>query len=689
MKVLGYVLVAALAANCSAETAGPNRAPVAVAGSDRVAVVDEIVTLNGSGSYDPDGDSLGYRWTLVAGPGAAELSAERAVSVRLTPDVMGVWVVRLGVLDGKLESEPDVVQVRVFGGSPCTIDADCDDGLYCNGQETCDVPSGCRPATNPCAETECNHCNETAGNCFDPAGTVCDDGEVCTVGDSCDGSGACRPGSGKKDSDSDTYIDEICPGGDDCDDGDADVNPGATEGPVCDADATCYDRKDNECDGDTDDSDGDCSATNFICVYGPATVPIGSTGSITVRLDGAGYDESRIVCYTDGSRLRAPTDLLFNDFESDFSGFTRSDTGRVLRRNDAQSPLSLGSWGVRICRDHWLMTIDPIDTTGRTRIRLRYGAMPQDLEDGEFLITEYSPDGGSSWYVLDVQGDGYHLDTFRWFTHILPPRCEGVTNLRIRFRVQGADHNNDCAYIDDFTVSDLPDPTVSWTLLANHFEPGEGNSAADNCDGETIVHFTLQGADDAKICLRGDAQNPATSGSQGVRIVDSDPSYLKDPEVDTRYVPSGSDLVSEFYMRALNLNQDQYASAWYHDGSEWFMMNGVGVNTRTEYDWFRFVWEPSGIGIDNARVDFFIPNEAGLGADNGIYVDDYEFTWYRAGHDVIGAFNDQGNGAYTADIQSDLAGTANITCIFYGTDPPLMTDGTGDNSGSAPVNFTP
>jgi hypothetical protein len=174
-----------------------------------------------------------------------------------------------------------------------------------------------------------------------------------------------------------------------------------------------------------------------------------------------------------------------------------------------------------------------------------------------------------------------------------------------------------------------------------------------------------------------------------VRIVDSDPSYLRDPDVDTRYVPPGSDLVSEFYMEALSLDQNQYANAWYNDGNSWFLMNGVGANTRTEYDWFRFVWEPGGIGKNNAQVRFYIPTDANLGGSDGIYLDDYEFTWYRSSHDVIGGFSDAGDGTYTASIQSDLAGTANVTCIFYGSSPPPVSDGTGDNSGPAPVDFTP
>jgi hypothetical protein len=45
----------------------------------------------------------------------------------------------------------------------CAIDAHCDDGLFCNGAETCDAPNCmCEPATNPCpTDTVCNEDTDT------------------------------------------------------------------------------------------------------------------------------------------------------------------------------------------------------------------------------------------------------------------------------------------------------------------------------------------------------------------------------------------------------------------------------------------------------------------------------------------------------------------------------------------------
>jgi len=62
----------------------------------------------------------------------------------------------------------------------------CDNGLFCDGVETC-TASACADAANPCPLL----CNETTDTCFecDDAGD-CNDGNACTD-DSCNGSGVC------------------------------------------------------------------------------------------------------------------------------------------------------------------------------------------------------------------------------------------------------------------------------------------------------------------------------------------------------------------------------------------------------------------------------------------------------------------------------------------------------------------
>ena len=45
--------------------------------------------------------------------------------------------------------------------------ASCDDGLYCNGTDTCSGGACTVHAGSPCSETECNTCQEATDSCFD------------------------------------------------------------------------------------------------------------------------------------------------------------------------------------------------------------------------------------------------------------------------------------------------------------------------------------------------------------------------------------------------------------------------------------------------------------------------------------------------------------------------------------------
>jgi uncharacterized cupredoxin-like copper-binding protein/plastocyanin len=55
-----------------------NSAPVADAGPDQTGIAAGTVTLDGSGSHDPDGDPLTYAWSQIAGPSVSIASATSA-----------------------------------------------------------------------------------------------------------------------------------------------------------------------------------------------------------------------------------------------------------------------------------------------------------------------------------------------------------------------------------------------------------------------------------------------------------------------------------------------------------------------------------------------------------------------------------------------------------------------------------
>jgi len=148
------------------------------------------------------------------------------------------------------------------GGAPteCFTNADCDDGLHCNGEETCDpTASEADPVT---------HC--VAG-----AAVVCDDGIACTVDECIESSRSCL--SEPPDDDSDGHTDGACldgdgePLGDDCDDSDPGRYPGNLE--VCVVGAAS-EAVDEDCDPTTFglmDEDGDGAIDSACCNTDDAT----------------------------------------------------------------------------------------------------------------------------------------------------------------------------------------------------------------------------------------------------------------------------------------------------------------------------------------------------------------------------------------------------------------------------------
>lgn len=92
-----------------------NNEPIADAGDDSASQVGMVVLLDGTGSYDPDGDALWYDWQFADKPtgSSASLADKDEEKPQLSPDVAGVYRLTLVVSDGALESEPDAVEITV------------------------------------------------------------------------------------------------------------------------------------------------------------------------------------------------------------------------------------------------------------------------------------------------------------------------------------------------------------------------------------------------------------------------------------------------------------------------------------------------------------------------------------------------------------------------------------------------
>ena len=78
-----------------------------------MALVGDTVVLNGTGSYDPDGDEVTYEWSQVEGPYVTLKHADSAQpSFEVQSEEMLTF--ELTVSDGTDQSDPDQVDVGIL-----------------------------------------------------------------------------------------------------------------------------------------------------------------------------------------------------------------------------------------------------------------------------------------------------------------------------------------------------------------------------------------------------------------------------------------------------------------------------------------------------------------------------------------------------------------------------------------------
>lgn len=99
------------------EVRGDNILPWAVvAPTDPQVPIGQPKLIDGSLSFDRDGDTLSYQWTLLARPVGAMAMPEtpNSATLRIVPDVIGRYFLQLVVHDGTMSSQPALVELRAY-----------------------------------------------------------------------------------------------------------------------------------------------------------------------------------------------------------------------------------------------------------------------------------------------------------------------------------------------------------------------------------------------------------------------------------------------------------------------------------------------------------------------------------------------------------------------------------------------
>jgi len=137
---------------------------------------------------------------------------------------------------GSYDDADDLVFAVGSGSSGCTGDAECDDGLYCNGVEVCNAGS-CEAGTPVTCDDgigcTVDSCDETADACdYSPDDAFCDNGLFCDGAETCSATLGCQVGS------------DPCLAGESCDETqDMCVGSCLPKGSSCTQDSECCSNK--------------------------------------------------------------------------------------------------------------------------------------------------------------------------------------------------------------------------------------------------------------------------------------------------------------------------------------------------------------------------------------------------------------------------------------------------------------
>lgn len=196
------------------------------AGNDQESESGAIVTLAATVSESGSEALATIRWTQVDGPAVELTGADRLSTTFVAPSTASEDVVLIFEIGVQIATKnaSDRVGVHIpahpFAPGPvgCSGDAQCDDGVYCNGHEIC-MGGVCVAGANPCPQQLCNEASLSCVACSADSdcsnGSFCDGVEHCAQGVCVNGSSPC--GNQLCDEAADVCVD--CLSAADCNDG--------------------------------------------------------------------------------------------------------------------------------------------------------------------------------------------------------------------------------------------------------------------------------------------------------------------------------------------------------------------------------------------------------------------------------------------------------------------------------------
>jgi hypothetical protein len=219
--------------------------------------------------------------------------------------------------------------------TPKSAGSACNDGLFCNGADTCNMSGACSghagdPCPGPDGDNDCKEsCNEGTDSCTanDPNGSACTDGMFCTGTDTCM-AGTCSVHTG-----------DPCPGPDgdancaeSCNEADDDCTANDPEGSSCADDA-------NLCTVDQCDGQGTCEHPRIVRLDRPgnanqkgsllmfAKIAVDSARGVDTLVDltNAGDADVTVTCYWVDGATWEKVDFHFDLTKRQPSYFRASD----------------------------------------------------------------------------------------------------------------------------------------------------------------------------------------------------------------------------------------------------------------------------------------------------------------------------------------------------------------------------